>query len=93
LERAIKIRILDHEYLIRSDEDVETVRTIAQFVDDKFKQVAEEAEGLSERKRAILVAFDIASAFFQVRKERDDLRSDIETRARALNSRLEDLAP
>ncbi len=89
--KTIRIKILDHEYLIRTDEEEEEVQSIAQFVNEKFREVTEKTDGLSDRKRAILVAFDIASDYFQMRKACDNLRMDIENRARVLNSRLDDI--
>jgi len=91
LGKTIRIKILDHEYLIRTDEEEEEVQSIAQFVNEKFREVTEKTDGLSDRKRAILVAFDIASDYFQMRKACDNLRMDIENRARVLNSRLDDI--
>jgi cell division protein ZapA len=91
LEKPIRIKLLDHEYLIRSDEDEERVQNIAQFLDGKLREISQNAEGLSQRKAAILAAFDIASDYFQILKERDDLARNIERRARALNHQIESI--
>jgi cell division protein ZapA len=85
LEKPVRVRILDQEYLIRSDEDEGHVQAIAQYVNERFKKIRDNTEGLSERKCAILLAFDIAGEYFQVLKERDHLVMDIQKRARALN--------
>ena len=91
MEKPVRVTILGHEYRIKSDEDEEKVRNIARFVNDKFKAIMESTEGLSERKTAILVAFDIASDYFQVLKERDDAEADIQKRARILNQHIESI--
>ena len=91
MEKPIRIKLLDHEYLIRSDEDEERVQNIAQFLDGKLREISRNAESLSERKAAILAAFDIASDYFQILKERDDLAKNIERRARALNHQIESI--
>jgi cell division protein ZapA len=91
LDKPIRIRLLDREYLIKSDEEEERVQDIAQFLDGKLREISKNAEGLSERKTAILAAFDIASDYFQILKERDDLAKNIERRARALNHQIESL--
>lgn len=91
MDKPIRIRLLDREYLIKSDEEEERVQDIAQFLDGKLREISKNAEGLSERKTAILAAFDIASDYFQILKERDDLAKNIERRARALNHQIESL--
>ena len=92
MEKPIRIKLLDHEYLIKSDEDEDKVQNIAKYVQDKFKKVRENKEGLSERKMAILIAFDIANEYFQLQKERDDLVTKIERRAQALSSTIDSIA-
>ncbi|MCD4715255.1 MAG: cell division protein ZapA [Desulfobacterales bacterium] len=89
LETPVTVKILGHEYQIKSDEDEEHVLDIAQFVNDKFKAIIDSTDGLSERKTAILVAFDIASDYFQVLKERNGVTVDIQGRARVLNHQID----
>jgi cell division protein ZapA len=80
----IKVRILDNEYMIKSQEEEERVHEIAAYVNDKLLEIIEQTEGLTESKRAILVALNIASDYFQVIKERDDLRSRIDQKTESL---------
>jgi len=89
LERPIKVRILEHEYLIKGEEDSEQVERIARFVNEKFKEVKESTEGLSERRTAILVAFDIASEYFQTVEAQEKLLEEFRRRARVLNDRID----
>ena len=91
MEKPIKVKLLDHEYLIRSDENEERVKDIAQYIHDKFGEIRENTEGLSETKTAILAAFDIASEYFQLLKARDDLVENIKSRAQALNSNIDSI--
>jgi len=53
--QQVKVKILDNEYVLKSDEDVEQVYRIAEYVNDKLKEVKENIEGLSDKKTAILV--------------------------------------
>ena len=91
MEKPIRVKIFDYEYLIKSDEPEEQVQHIAQFVNDRFREIKDGAEGLSERKTAILAAFHIASDYFQLLKDRDDLVEDIQKRARALNYQIDSI--
>ena len=91
LEKPVRIKIFDHEYLIKSDVDEDQVRYIAEYVNERFKEVRERTNGISEGKTAILAAFYIASDYFQILKERDSLAREIQDRSRSLNSRIDSL--
>ena len=91
MEKPIRIKLLEHEYLIKSDENEERVKNIAQYIHEKFGEIKENTEGLSETKTAILAAFDIASEYFHLLKARDDLVENIERRAQTLNSHIDSI--
>lgn len=80
----VRVRIRDHEYLIRSDENEEHILRIAEYVNGKLKEVEDVSEGLPERKTAILAALNIASDYFQVLKERDQMLAAIREQTEAL---------
>jgi len=89
--KPIKVRILNNEYLIKSEEDKEKVSKIAEYVDERLQEVNDNNEGLSEKKTVILAALNIASDYFQLLKERDDLLSNIRQRSMALISNIDSL--
>jgi len=91
LEQPIRVRILDYEYLIRSDEDEAHVLKIAEYVNEKLRDIRDNTEGLSEKKTALLAAFHIASEYFQILKRDEELRSRIEARAQALNTEIDSI--
>ena len=84
LVQPVKVRILDHEYLVKSQEDDEEVYRIAEYVTEKLREIKDNTEGLSERKTDILAALHIASEYFQLMKERDDLVDKLRQRTEAL---------
>ena len=92
LGKPVKVKILDNEYLIKSDEDLDTVFKIADYVNDKIEEINKKSEGLSDKKMAVLVALNIASDYFQLLKERDDLLSNIKQRSRTMVYNIDSLA-
>lgn len=84
MEKPVKIQILDHQYLIKSDEDEQSVTKIAEYVNDKIREANNDNVGLSDKKAAILAALHIASDYFQLLKERDDLIAHIHQRSKRL---------
>jgi len=87
--KQIKVKIYDQEYVIKSDESAEQLNRIADYVNDKLKEIEENTEGLSEKKMAILVALNIASEYFLAIKERDELSVNIRQRTEALLNNIE----
>ena len=87
--QQLKIKILDNEYTLKSDEDVEQVYRIAEYVNDKLKEVKENTEGLSDNKTAILVALNIASDYFQLKKEREEELGHIRRKTETLIQNIE----
>ena len=92
MAEPLKVRILDHEYLIKSEESEEQVRRIAEYVNDKLLEAMTNTRGLSETKRTILAALDIASEYFQLQKERDDLVARLRERTKALIRRIDSVS-
>ncbi len=75
--------------MIRSDNDEAQIQRVAQFVNERFNDIKESTQGLSERKIAILAAFDIASEYLQQKKDRENLERDIQERARTLSFQID----
>ncbi len=84
MRESVKVRILDHEYYVRSEDDEEEIYRIAEYVSEKLREIQENTEGLSEKKTAILAALNIASEYFQLLKERNDLAAKLGQRTEAL---------
>ena len=91
MEQPVRVRILEHEYLVKSDEDEDRVHEIAKFVNNKLLDIMNDSNGLSERKIAILAAFHIANDYFQLLKERGDMANDIQKRVLLLNNQIDSI--
>ena len=80
----VRVQIRNHEYLVQSEEDESQVHRIAEYVNDKLREIEEHTGGLSEKKTAILAALNIASEYFQLLKERDEIVARIGERTRSM---------
>lgn len=87
--QPIKVTIFGHEYLLKAEEDPAQALKVAEYVNEKLKEVKENVEGLSEKKTAILVALNIASDYFQIVKEREEMLADIRRRTDLLISHID----
>ena len=88
--RVVKVTIFGESYPIRARvEDEAYVRTIAQFVDSKMKEIDETMKPSSNMKVAILTALNIADELMSLQKERDQLNLTYQDRIRSVSDALE----
>jgi cell division protein ZapA len=80
----VKVRIRNAEYLVQGEDNEQQVQRIADYVNDKLKEIEQGTEGLSEKRTAILAALDIAGDYFQVLREKENLLSTVRQRTRSL---------
>jgi len=80
----VKVRIRNAEYLVQSEDDEQQVQRVADYLNDKLKEIEQGAEGLSEKRTAILAALDIAGDYFQILKEKESLVSSLRQRTQSL---------
>jgi len=80
----VKVRIRNAEYLVQGEDDEQQVQRIADFVNDKLKEIEQGTEGLSEKRTAILAALDIAGDYFQILKEKENLLTSVRQRTQSM---------
>lgn len=89
--RVVKVTIFGQSYPIRARvEDEGYVRTIAQFVDSKMKEIDETMKPSSTMKVAILTALNIADELMSIQKEREAQQFSYSDRLEAISSRLDE---
>jgi cell division protein ZapA len=80
----VKVRIRNAEYLVQGEDNEQQVQRIADYVNDKLKEIEQGTEGLSEKRTAILAALDIAGDYFQILKEKENLVSMVRQKTQSL---------
>lgn len=78
MKYTTQVEIFGKKYTIRSDSDPSYTAEVADFVDKKIREVAENYSAISSHKIYILASIDIANDLFQMRKkcEDKDIQSD-----------------
>lgn len=79
--KSTRVQIFGSEYHVRADDDPEYIRNVAEFVDAKMRQIAEEQNLVSSTKVAILAAIHVADELFQERRKREQTMNDVAERA------------
>jgi len=89
MDDKVTIRIKDTEYAIRGSDDREQILKAAEYVDKKLREINKFKKELSEDKKAVLTALDIAGDYFQLIKEKEVLLAEINNRSKRLLQRLD----
>ncbi len=89
MTETVKIKIQNREFAVKGSDEREQILQVAAYVDQKLKEVGDSAKGVSEDKKAILAALDIAGDYFQLLKEKEDLLAKINDRSKRLIQTLD----
>jgi cell division protein ZapA len=87
--RSVEVKILGQSYSIKTDEDEAYIKSLAQYVDERLKEVYKVAPNISHVKAAIMVAFGIADELYKLKIEYENLNRIIEEKARILSGLVE----
>jgi len=77
----VRIEILGREYNVRSDEGEERVKKIAEYVDQKIKEIAADTKTLSTINVAILAALNIADDYFRAVEDQNHLTRTVKNKS------------
>lgn len=80
--QTVRVEIYNQTYNIRSnDGDVQYIRQLADYVDEKMREIAAGSLTVDSLKVAILTALHIADELHKLRKDRDTLDQQFATRS------------
>ncbi len=85
---VLKVNIFGTEYPVRGSTDPEYIRRVAQYVDQKMREVDQVAAGRPVVKVAILAALNIADELFREREQRTRPIQAYEERVRRLAEKV-----
>ena len=85
---ATEVEIFGALYHVRGDKDPEYLRELADEVDQKMREIAQQVSTVDTGKIAILVALNLTDELFQCRKHQDGDRVEIEEKFQELAGRL-----
>ncbi len=84
----IRVNIFGTEYTLISDNDENDVQEIAQYIDQKMREIDRNQSIKSTIKVAILAALNITDELFQERLYRQKLLDQLDEEAKRLNREL-----
>jgi cell division protein ZapA len=89
--KSIKVTILGKQYPLKvEDSEEETMKRIAQYVDEKFRQYKKELKKQPDTTVMTLAALSIAEELFEERKRNRELNQQEDKVMQDVNKSLED---
>ena len=86
---ATDVEIFGSTYHVRGDKDPELLQELADHVDGKMREIAQQVSTVDTAKIAILAALNIADELLQCRKQQEGERVEIQDKVTRLAERLE----
>lgn len=75
-DNRVKVRIYGQEYTISGERDEETIMHIANYVDEKMREIGRFATGTTPGSLATLACVNVADELFQERDEVEKLKAE-----------------
>ena len=88
---TIKVEIYDQAYTVRSDGDPEYLKQLAEYVDERMREISSGTLTVDSRKVAILAALYIADELHQLRKIQAQADEQLATRSAECSEMLDRL--
>ena len=85
---TVKVIIHDTEYPIKSVGDPNYIKEVAQYVDQKIKEIDRSMSIKMGMKTAVLAALNIADELFQLRRNFEELKRDVHDRSTELSKKI-----
>ena len=87
----IKVKISDQEYALKTSADEDYIKKVAQYINDKMKEV--ETAGVdtnSQLRIAVLATMNITAELFECKKKKNEVIEKVEAKALAISEFIQD---
>src|SRR6266446_1029582 len=88
---TIKVEIYDQAYTVRSDGDPDYLKQLAEYVDQRMREISSGTLTVDSRKVAILAALYIADELHQLRRSHEAADEQLATRSTECSEMLDRL--
>ena len=88
-KNVLKVRIYGAEYSIRGHADANYIKAVAEYLDQKMRDVDSNIRVDSSIKVAILASLNITDELFRERAENKRIKQQFEDKIKRLNQRID----
>lgn len=84
VKRSVTVQVAGQRYTLKTDDDDRLVKSLAGYVDGKFRDIQKATRNMDTQAVAIMTALQVAEELFQLRTETTDLKKRVADKTRAL---------
>jgi len=84
VKRSVTVQVAGQRYTLKTDDDDRLVRSLAAYVDTKFREVQKATRTPDTQAVALLTALQLAEELFQTRRQHAELRRRIREKTQSL---------
>jgi cell division protein ZapA len=88
MKRALDVEIMGQRLTVASDDGDDHVRRVAEYVDQQMRQLASGPRPASMMQLAMLTALNIASEYWKLQQEQEELHRTIHRLSQRVLARL-----
>jgi cell division protein ZapA len=88
-KNVLKVRIYGAEYSIRGHADSNYIKAVAEYVDNKMREVDKNIRVDSSLKVAILASLNIADELFRERADKEKIHTELEDKIKEINTLID----
>lgn len=89
-KQSVKVNIFGEDYPIKGDTDTFYIQKVANYVDQKMKEVAERMSNKLPLRVAVLAAMSITDELFKEKDEKERKLKDVEVKSQSLLDLLDE---
>lgn len=87
---SVRVEIFDQSYHLRGT-DPDYIHTLAEFVDTKMRQIAQQTSTIDSLRLAVLAALNIADEYHLLKRKYESVTSDLKQRTSQLSGALDEV--
>ena len=87
--QTVEVQILGQKYSVKVDEDEAYVRSLAQYVDEKLREIYNTVPTVNQLKASIMALLNITDELFKLRMQQEHLDRMIEEKTKILAGLIE----
>lgn len=90
MESRVKVNIYGNEYSILGEAEPEYILKLAEYINNRMKEIGKTITNGNITQIAILTALNIADEYFQLQEKKGDITDEMEKKTSALISMLDE---
>ncbi len=90
MEKAVEVKIMGQKVVLRSDDEEQYIRKVAEYVDGKMQEVSKSATSRGKYSVAMLAALNIADEYHRLKDNHDTVATRVDRLLERLTAVLSD---